>query len=93
MDDNHFSGDGDTTPTYFGETYGDLLAAATGTDEELSHCERRRQERPRIVIEFNDTNARQKFITELLSELKQPLPDRQPAWRHVALWNTGGAIR
>jgi hypothetical protein len=92
---SRFGGTGDTVPTHFSDPapFGDFYAAATGADDELQETEQRRQERPRLVIEFIDTNARQQFITELITELKQPLPDRQPAWRHVALWSTGGALR
>jgi hypothetical protein len=95
MNTTRFGGVGDASPTYFGEPlpYGDLYAAATGADDELSQTEQRRQERPRLTIEFIDADARQQFLSELIAELKTPPTDRKPAWRHVALWSTGGALR
>ena len=95
MNTTRFNGFGDTTPTYFGEPVdcGDLCAAATGADDELSQTEQRRQDRPRLTIEFSDDSARQQFLNELIGELKHPSTDRKPVWRHVALWTTGGSLR
>ena len=94
MDDTRSGGMGDTVPTPSSDPapYGDFYAAATGADDDLSHAERRRQERPRLTIESIDAEHRQQFLNELIGELKNPSPDRKPVWRHVALWRTGGTL-
>jgi hypothetical protein len=91
MNGTRFGGAGDTVPTHYSDPapFGDFYAAATGADEELRATERRRQERPRIVIDFNADKFRQQFLDEVIRELKSPHPDRQPLWRLVASWNTG----
>jgi hypothetical protein len=53
----------------------------------------RRQERPRLLIEFIDTASRQAFLSELINELKTPPTDRKPAWRHVMKWNCGEGVQ
>jgi hypothetical protein len=91
MEDNRFSGTGDTVPTHFSDPapFGDFLAAATGADEELGHAERRRQERPRLTLEFERTEDREQFVTALLMEEFEPRLTRKPVWRLVALWSLG----
>ena len=91
MEDTRFSGTGETVPTHFSDpaSLGDFLAAATGADDELGHAERRRQERPRLILEFENADDREKFFTALLMEEFEPRLTRKPIWRLVALWSLG----
>lgn len=53
----------------------------------------RAEERPKIIIEFNADEFRQQFIDEVITDLRTPAPGRQPFWRNVAAWSTGGALQ
>jgi hypothetical protein len=45
-----------------------------------------RDERPTLTITFATAADLHAFVDELISDSRTPLPDRQPAWRHVRLW-------
>jgi hypothetical protein len=61
--------------------------------EKRSPHRHRRDEYPRLLIEFIDTASQQAFLSELITELKTPSTDRKPAWRHVMKWNCGEGVQ